>query len=82
MNKLTKDEAQSLFIKAWKDVEKYSLGSYRFGQSLWNLIPNDIIETMKDFDQWGDYGFTDVDCCFYYEPNSDIVIEKFYKYFV
>lgn len=72
MNKLTQQEAQDLITKAWKMVSDQNLGSYRFGQSLYNLIPYDPTSPSIE----------DTDADFFYEPDPDIVIEKFYKYFV
>lgn len=76
MNKLTQQEASDLIQKAWQEVSKYTLGSYRFGQALWNLIPNKL---SLEYFRVG-YGYGNVD--FFYEPDSDIATEKFYKYFV
>lgn len=76
MSKLTQEEATVLIAQAWKDVSKHTLGSYRFGQALWNLIPDDLFDEIIVKDGYNSM----VD--FYYEPNSDIVVEKFYRYFV
>lgn len=76
MNKLTQQEASDLIQKAWQEVSKHTLGSYRFGQALWDLIPNEL---SLGYWQVG-YGYDGVD--FFYEPNSNIATEKFYKYFV
>lgn len=86
MRKLTQQEAKELIRQAWLDVEKYGYGSYRFGQSVHNLIPTEI---SKQYEIWIDSptgrkifnGYVkDVD--FYYEQNCDIVLEKFFKFFV
>lgn len=76
MNKLTQQEASDLIQKAWQEVSNYTLGSYRFGQVLWNLIPDKL---SLAYWQVG-YGYGSVD--FFYEPDSNIATEKFYKYFV
>ena len=74
MKKLTQQEASELIQKAWREVDKYTLGSYRFAECLWYLIPEDLFS----------YVFVDtkdsLDFC--YEPDSNIATEKFYKYFV
>ena len=76
MKKLTQQEASDLIQKAWQEVAEYTLGSYRFGQALWNLIPNEL-----SLEYWQEgYGYGDVD--FFYEPDSNIAAENFYKYFV
>lgn len=82
MQKLTQSEAKDLIEKAWKQVSEHTLGSYRFGQSLWNLIPEDILKQYWKDSPFGlDSGWVrDVD--FFYERNSDIALAKFYQYFV
>ena len=82
MQKLTPSEAQDLIKKAWEMVAENTLGSYRFGQSLWNLIPNEILKQYwKDSPFGVDSGWMqDVD--FYYEQDLDTVIDRFYRYFV
>ena len=77
MKKLTQTEANELIRLAWLDVERYGKGTYRFGQSLWNLIPNEILFHNQDTP----YAcLSDAD--FFYEQNCDTVLEKFYKYYV
>jgi len=71
MNKLTQQEAQDLIQKAWHMVAEHHLVGYRFGQALWNIIPNDIYQK---------YSCTDKD--FFYWQDSDKVTETFFKYFV
>lgn len=82
MQKLNQQEAQDLIKKTWEMVALHTLGSYRFGQSLWNLIPNEILKQYWKDSPFGlDSGWAkDVD--FFYEQNPDIVIAKFYKFFV
>lgn len=77
MQKLTQQQASELISRAWKQVSEQNLGSYRFGQSLWDIIPPVI--TLQYWNVGSGY-LHQVD--FYYEQNTDIVIEKFYKYFV
>lgn len=71
MIKLTQKEASNLISKAWHDVHKYSLGGYRFGQALFNLLPNGmgsaIVNTDKDF---------------FYFDDSEKATELFYKHCV
>ncbi len=71
MNKLTQQEAQDLIQKAWKLVSNRYLGSYRFGQALYNLLPESLYDefkgSSKDFYDWQDH---------------KKVTEVFYKYFV
>lgn len=75
MQKLTQQEANTLIRKAWQDVEKYSLGSYRFGHYLWDNIPARLREQALSEDEYFFNGFL-------YEPNSDIATAKFMTYFV
>ena len=81
--KLNQIQAAELVKQAWLDVEKYGMGSYRFGQSLWNRIPMRILSQYVDIGEVSGYpcGYkTEVD--FFYIRDSDVVMEKFYKYFV
>lgn len=77
MQKLTSSEAQDLIKKAWEMVAQHTLGSYRFGQALQNLIPDEVLFNNED---------TPYACLsesnFYYEQDPDAVIVKFYKWFV
>lgn len=70
MTKLTQQEATALIEQAWKMVVDHNLGSYRFGETLWHLLPKQVwyVENSQDI--------------LLYEPNSDIVVEKFYRHFV
>lgn len=66
--KLSQQQAQTFITQAWIDVELYKTSSYRFGQSLWNLLPKGVtlhIHATKE--DW------------FYEKNPHIVIEKFYR---
>lgn len=82
MQKLTNLEAQDLIKKAWEGVSQRNLGQYRFGQSLWNLIPNEILKQYwKDSPFGVDSGWVrEVD--FFYERDADIALAKFYQHFV
>ena len=85
MNKLTQQEAQDLITKAWKMVSDQNLGQYRFGQSLWNMIPLHLLE---EYEIWTDTSLGSLfegfhpDVEFFYEPDSDTALVKFYKFFV
>ena len=74
MKKLTQQEARDLIEQAWEKVSRHTLGSYRFAECLWYLIPEELFS----------YVFVDVEDSldFCYEPDSNIATEKFYKYFV
>lgn len=74
MSKFTQSEAQELVKQAWSDVYTHHLGSYRFGQALSNLIPCGLL-----FDP---IIIREAESDFYYEQNPDIVMEKFYKFYV
>lgn len=82
MNKLTQQEAKDLVEQAWEEVFRHNLGSYRFGQVLWSLIPDELHSSVFT-DTEEILGWTKkVSADFYYEPDSNIATEKFYKYFV
>lgn len=68
---LSQSEANLLVKKAWEHVAKHQKGSYRFGQALWNLLPDPLVQlhAAKEAD-------------FYFVRDSDKVMEIFYKYFV
>ena len=76
MKKLTQQEASKLIQKAWQEVSNHTLGSYRFGQALWNLIPDKL--SLEYWTVGCGYGSVD----FFYEQDSNIATEKFYEYFV
>lgn len=78
MKKLTQQEASDLIQKAWEEVSRHTLGSYRFGQVLYNLLPEDMHSFWRNISADNFYCEPD----FYYEPDSNIATEKFYKYFV
>lgn len=82
MQKLNQKEAQELIKKAWEMVAEHTLGSYRFGQSLWNLIPEHILKQYWKDSPFGlDSGWVrEVD--FFYERDSDVALAKFYRFFV
>ena len=69
MTKLT--YAQAVELVEQVSQESLQNRGYRFGQALWNLIPNEVSEpfwtTDKDF--------------FYWKDNAK-VIETFYEFFV
>lgn len=71
MKKLTQQEANDLVVEAWRLVKEYESAKYRFGQALYNLLPEELYKH---------YHMTAYD--FFYWSNSDQVLESFYKYFV
>ena len=44
MKKLTQSEAQDLIKKAWGMVNKHQLGEWRFGSTVWKLLPDQITD--------------------------------------
>lgn len=67
--KLTYQEAQQVLRKAYAMQMKTQ--SVRFGQALWNSLPNELTRKL-----------TGTDADFYYEQSDQIAHEKFYEYFV
>lgn len=75
MIKLTQLEAVNTLIKAEK--QKSENPWLRSGQALWNNIPNKYLQQYVA----NDYGYQrEVD--FFEETDYDIVLNKFFKYFV
>ena len=72
MKKLTQSEAKELVKQAY--IYTHHLGIQRFGQALSNLIPCGLL-----FDP---IVIREAESDFYYEQNPDIVMEKFYKFYV
>ncbi len=75
MIKFTQQEASNLITKASYQKAQYPM--LRFGQSLWLLIPNKRLQLYIG----NDY-FYDPAVDFFNETDYDVVLEKFYKYFV
>lgn len=71
MTNLSKHQAEEYLSKAWSHVAKYSLGSYRLGQALWNILPKELIQ-----------GRVGTEADFYHEMDSNVVTVKFYQYYV
>lgn len=75
MLKLTQLEAVKVLIEAEKDKAEYP--QLRSGQSVWNNIPNEyLLQYVAN-----DYGY-DREVDFFEETDYDIVLNKFFKYFV
>lgn len=75
MLKLTSEQADEILIKSQKlNIDNPYL---RVGQSIWISIPNEYLRQYTD----NSYEYNqDVD--FFYEKDSTIAYDKFYKYFV
>jgi hypothetical protein len=71
MKKLSQIEAGNLISKAWSDVRKYSINHYRFGQSLFNQLPQEMARAITN---------TEMD--FFYEVNHEEVGRLFYLHCV
>lgn len=71
MQKLTQTEAQDLICKAWKMVNKHRLGEWRFGATVWKLLPDQITDQNPLFL---------VEFCD--QRRAEMVIDNIYEFFV
>jgi len=71
MNLLSQKQAEELIQKAYKNLQKYNKGSMRLGQTLFNMLPEDIYRH-----------FTGTEYDFYYCQEEQKVLECFYQHYV
>lgn len=83
--KLTQKEAQLVLIEAYRLKDKYADTHSRLGQSLWwttSLEESKLIHQLAQKFEFILHGFKVQGIDFYYQPDDNKTLERFYKFFV